>query len=54
MGKINPWLDNGIPNDEVIAPMAWCAVWMPRIGDPPLGYLRRLPWFLREELPTFP
>ena len=42
------------PNPGQIHPQGWCAVWMPLDGARPLGYLGRLPWFLKEPAPAFP
>lgn len=46
--------EQGWPNPGIIHPQGWCVIWVPREGDPPLSYLGRLPWFLREQVPVIP
>lgn len=47
-------VEKGWPNPEVIHSQGWCVVWMPRAGDPPFGYLGKIPWLFREPPPAFP
>jgi len=46
--------EQGWPNPGQIHPQGWCAIWMPLDGVKPLGYIGRVPWFLREPAPAFP
>ena len=46
--------EKGWPNVDVIHSQGWCVIWLPKVGDPPLSYLGRIPWLLREPPPKFP
>ena len=46
--------EKGWPNPAIIHSQGWCVIWMPKEGVPPLNYIGRLPWLLREPLPAFP